>query len=40
MLNIDSYVNHAIKTIVIIIFVNFVNKSIQILATLKMMING
>lgn len=40
MLNIDSYVNHAIKIIVIIISVNFVNKSIQIPVILKMMING
>lgn len=40
MLNIDFYVNHAIKIIVIIIFVNFVNKYIQIQVIHKMMTNG
>ncbi len=40
MLNIDFYVNNVIKIIVIIIFVNYVNKFIRILEMHKMMING
>ena len=40
MQNIDFYVNNVIKIIVIIIFVNYVNKFIRILEMHKMMING
>lgn len=40
MQNIDFFVDNAMKIIAIMIFVNFANKSIQILEILKMMING
>lgn len=39
-INIDSFVKIVIKIIIIIYIVNFVNKSIQIIVKIKMMING
>ena len=40
MENIGFCVDNAMKIIAIMIFVNFANKSIQILEILRMMING